>query len=244
MSDRVATYATKYEPLRGYLHSRHLRWSYGAIKGRAADWSAALAGEPLPYVLAAAGAAGFAGLWVDPAGFEPAVAAHLRIALRSILGETGIASPDGDLWFFDLRPYLGRLRRAHTAAEAALLRERSLHPLLSLCRRGGLELVNPADAPVAATLSVRLAVPPAVHEVPPLAFPDGRVSEQAGSTPVTLLERLTLPAGRTMIADPHVARATQVLYSSLTENRLASYAAGPAGSSSLVTGLTGPPCES
>jgi hypothetical protein len=245
VSDQVATYATKYEPLRGYLHSRHLRWSYGAIKGRAADWPAALAGQPLPYVLAAAGAAGFTGLWVDPAGFEPAKAAGLRSALRVLLGEAGITSPDGDLWFFDLRPYLARLARVHSAAQAALLRERSLHPLLSECRRDGLELVNPTGAPVPATLRVRLAHPPTIHELPPLSFPDGRISEQTGSSPVTVLERLTLAPGRTVIADPRSATgATQVLYSSLTDDQLASYAAGPAGSGILAPGLTGPPCES
>jgi hypothetical protein len=92
---------------------------------------------------------------------------------------------------------------------------------------------------------VRLAHPPTIHELPPLSFPDGRVSEQTGSAPVTVLERLTLAPGRTVIADPRSATgATQVLYSSLTDDQLASYAAGPAGSGSLVPGLTGPPCES
>ena len=142
-----------------------------------------------------------------------------------------------------MRPYLARLARSHTAAEAALLRERSLHPLLSECRRGGLELVNPSGGPVAATLRVRLAHPPTVHELPAVPFPDGRVSEQAGSSPVTVLERLTLAPGRTAIADPSSrAGATQVLYSSITDDALVSYGAGPAGSSTLVPGLTGPPC--
>jgi phosphoglycerol transferase len=244
VSDQVATYATKYEPLRGYLHSRGLRWSYGAVKGRPEDWPAALAGQPLPYVLAAAGAAGFSGLWVDPAGFEPAAAMRLHATLRAILGEPGLLSPDGDLWFFDLRPYLARLARAHTGAEAALLRHRSLYPLRSLCRRGALELLNPGSSAVAATLSVRLAHPPTLHEVPVQSFPDGRVSEQAGSAPVTVLERLTLPPGRMVIGDPRApGGATQVLYSSLTDARLTSYAHGPDGSSTLVPGLTGPPCE-
>ena len=27
-------------------------------------------------------------------------------------------SPDGDLWFFDMRPYLAGLARSHTVAEA------------------------------------------------------------------------------------------------------------------------------
>ena len=71
----LATYATKYEPLRGYLHSSTLRWSYGAMKGRSADWAAQLAGQPLSLVTAAAAAAGFDGVWVDPAAFDPANAA-------------------------------------------------------------------------------------------------------------------------------------------------------------------------
>ena len=244
VSDQVATYATKYEPLRGYLHSEHLRWSYGAIKGRPADWPAALSGQPLPYVLAAAGAAGFSGLWVDPAGFEPAKSARLRSALRATLGEVGLASPDGEEWFFDMRPFLARLARSHTAAEATLLKERSLNPLLSECHRGGLVLVNPTSVPVAATLRVHLAHPPTVHELPAVTFPDGRVSEQAGRSPVTELERLTLAPGRTPIADPRSAPgATQVLYSSITDDALVSYGAGPTGSSTLVPGLTGPPCS-
>ncbi len=243
VGDEIATYATKYEPLRGYLHSRHLRWSYGAIKGRPADWPGALSGQPLPYVLAAAGAAGFTGVWVDPAGFEPAKWTRLRSALQATLGESGLASPAGDEWFFDLRPYLKHLARSHTAAEAALLRQRSLHPLLSECRRGGLELVNPSSTPVAVTVRVRVAHPPAVHELPAVAFPDGRISEQPGSSPVTVLQRLTLAPGRTPIQVPRpAAGATQILYSSVTDDALSSYDAGAAGSSTLVPGLTGPPC--
>jgi phosphoglycerol transferase len=243
VSDAVATYATKYEPLRGYLHSKYLRWSYGAIKGRPSDWPAALSGQPLPYVLAAAGAAGFTGLWVDPAGFEPANSARLHTALRATLGERGLVSPDGDLWFFDMRPYLVRLARKHTAAEAALLRQRSLHPLISECRNGGLALVNPSSANVAATLRVRLAHPPVLHELPAVAFPDGRVSEQTGSSPVTVTERLTLARGRTLVPAPSsTAGARQVLYSALTDDSLLSYGAGPASSGTLVPGLTGPPC--
>jgi len=243
VSDQVATYATKYELLRGYLHSRRLRWSYGATKGRPADWQAQLAGQPLPYVLAAAGAAGFTGLWVDPAGFEPAAAARLRAALRAILGEEELTSPDRDLWFFDLRPYLARLRSSHSAVELARLRERTLHPLRSECVAGGLELVNPTATAVATTLRVRVAHPPSIHEMPATVYPDGRVSEQAGTAPVTIVRRLLLAPGRTVIADPRSAGgATQVLYSSLASDALSSFERGPAGSSTLVPGLTGPPC--
>ena len=68
------------------------------IKGRPADRPAALAGQPLRYVLAAAGAAGMTGLWIDPAGFEAAKSVRLRAALRATLHESAVSkSPDGDL---------------------------------------------------------------------------------------------------------------------------------------------------
>ena len=95
--DQVATYATKYELLRGYLHSTTLRWSYGAMKGRAGDWAAQLAGQPLSVVLASAVAAGFDGVWVDPAGFEPAKATLALAALHSLLGVTPSVEPRSGL---------------------------------------------------------------------------------------------------------------------------------------------------
>ena len=144
----LATYATKYEPLRGYLHSSTLRWSYGAITGRSADWAAQLAGQPLSLVSAAVAAAGFDGIWIDPAGFTAAKANRVRSALRSLLGAAPLESRDRDLWFFDLRPYRARLDRQFTAAELARLRERTLHPPPSSgCAGVGAALSDPAMAP-------------------------------------------------------------------------------------------------
>ena len=129
----VATYATKYEPLRGYLHSSTLRWSYGAMKGTSADWPAHLATQPLSLVIPAVAAAGFAGVWVDPAGFSSQKASRVRSALQSVLGVSPLVSPDGDLWFYDLRPYLAALERTLTAGQISALRERTLHAPITSC---------------------------------------------------------------------------------------------------------------
>ncbi len=213
-SDQVATYATKYELLRGYLHSSTLRWSYGAAKGRNGDWAAALAGQPLPAVMAGAVAAGFDGVWVDPAGFEPAKAARVRSSLRALLGVNPLSSPDRDLWFFDLRPYRSRLQLTHPAAQLALLRERTLHPLVASCVRNGLKLSNPSGAAVQSKLTVHLLA--------------GGIL----SRPVTLA-----PGASTVRVSGAVAYAT------LIDARLASLArADGSGPDSLVAGLTGPPC--
>ena len=215
VGDQVAAYATKYEPVRGYLHSSTLRWSYGAMKGRAADWPAQLAGQPLPFVVASVVAAGFDGLWLDPAGFEPAKARRVLSALRSLLAQAPLMSPDGDLAFFDLRPYSRRLERTDSVGELRLLRERTLHPLRTMCAAGGLELVNPSGAVRVATLTVHV---------------------RHGAT---VSRRVTLAPGRSFQRIPG-----SVLYATLTDRQLAPFEPAGAGSAaSVVPGLTGPGCQ-
>lgn len=213
-ADQVATYATKYEPLRGYLHSSRLGWSYGAMKGRAGDWSVQLAGQPLAMVIASVAAAGFDGVWVDPAGFEPGKATRVRAALRSLLGVTPLISPDHDLWFYDLRPYVASLQAAHSATEVALLRERTLHPLTASCAANGLTLSNPTHRSVESILTVHLA-------------PAG-----------TLARRIAVaPGARTF------ALSGTVRYATLTDAGLAAFTpAARSGPGSVLVGLTGPPC--
>ncbi len=218
VGDRVAAYATKYEPVRGYLHSDTLRWSYGATKGRASDWSAQLAGQPLPLVTAAAAAAGFDGVWLDPAGFEPPQARRVLTGLRVILGAP-LASPDEDLFFFDLRPYRRRLQHTHTARQLAALQTRTLHPLRTGCAPGGVSVVNPGRGAEPATLSVNLT--------------DGRV----------LRRRLRFAPGRSVVRLTAMgASHEQVRSATLADAAVAPFSAGMGAAADVVAGLTGPPC--
>ncbi|MGI8430134.1 MAG: hypothetical protein ACR2OB_12740 [Solirubrobacteraceae bacterium] len=213
--DQVATYATKYEPLRGYLHSSALGWSYGAIKGRAADWSAQLAGQPLSFVVASVLAVGFDGIWVDPAGFEAGKAQQVRSALDSLLGAP-LVSPDRDLWFYDLRSYGARLWRASGQAQLRWLGEEALHPLRTACARGGLTLINPSGAARPVTLTAHIL---------------------AGGGRATMHRRLLLGPGRSFV------RIANVSFATLTDDALTRFARGGGGlASKLVVGLTGPAC--
>ena len=70
-----------YEPVKPYLHSGDLRWSYGAMRGRPADWLGPLSGRPVTEVIAAARERGFTALLVDRLGYADdgaAVTAQLR----------------------------------------------------------------------------------------------------------------------------------------------------------------------
>ena len=62
-----------YSPMRMYVHSRTLRWSYGGMKGRPGDlWHQAVDRLPLPERVGRLQAAGFAGLVLDRAALPDA----------------------------------------------------------------------------------------------------------------------------------------------------------------------------
>ena len=118
-----------YDLLKGYLHSEDLRWSYGAVRGRPADWLAqhqALAPERLA---AAAAAAGFGAVYLDRAGYADGGAAAAA-ALERVAGpgHSG-TSADGRLQFFDLRDAGARLADLTGRSERARLSAALLRPV-------------------------------------------------------------------------------------------------------------------
>src|SRR5213078_1980225 len=116
--------------VRGYLQSSDLRWSYGAMQGRPADWTAALADKPVELVLPAVAAAGFDGIWIDRFAYKDDARA-LERQIGEILGQRPITSSDGRLSFFGLRAYRRSLARTHTGALFAALGAATLDPLRS-----------------------------------------------------------------------------------------------------------------
>lgn len=246
--DRFATYATKYEPLRGYLHSTSLRWSYGAIKGRAADWQAQLAGQPLGYVVSAGAVAGFDGLWVDPSGFPPAKAQAIRQALERLLGGPPLLSPLADLWFFDLRAQRARLVRADPPGALALLRRATLNPIRLTCAARTISLENPSSTPQAVTLAVRVPSASGAYASDGAVVPDGQAGDIPASATATVHLPMVLPPGRTLVPLDRLALPTgalaRALYATVTPDPLLRFAAPAhsAAAGTLEAGLTGPPC--
>lgn len=126
-----------YEHLVGYIHSDGLRWSYGGVKGRPSDWSAAAADLPPEELIPAAVAAGFTGLWIDRRAYQDDGAA----LERTVQSVTGLAAPtaksrDGIRVFYDLRPYRARLDRATTPAGRTALANALLHPTMPVYGAG------------------------------------------------------------------------------------------------------------
>jgi phosphoglycerol transferase len=101
-----------YELLRACLHSRTLRWSHGAMRGREADaWQRAVAGQPPPELVRTLIQAGFGGIYVDRFGYRDR-AVKLEKALTGLIGREPLVSGNGRLAFFSLSP-LGFALRSH-----------------------------------------------------------------------------------------------------------------------------------
>jgi phosphoglycerol transferase len=115
-----------FEQARGYIHSKNLRWSWGAIAGRPEDWQTPLVGKPAPLTMAAAAVTGFKGLVLELAQYPDA--RPVVTDFRRILGVEPIVSRDARLVFFDIRPYAARLRAAHSPSALETLARSVLRP--------------------------------------------------------------------------------------------------------------------
>jgi hypothetical protein len=251
-------YGTTYELARGPIHaSSRLRFSYGAMKGRPADWQAPLATQPLYLSLAAAAANGFDGLWVDPHGYSATARPRLVPMLERILGVHPLFSPAHDLMFFDLRPFAAQLDRLHSSAQLAALRAGTLYPLRTACGTEGIELSNPSSVTREATLQMRVYMH-AAHPVTLLIHYPDAVNEQRmlSTTAVQIRRALSVPPGNSTIGfslvgppaplQPRVSGPV-VEQPTLTEPVLTPFLApapGQPGRSAarMQAGFTPPPC--
>jgi phosphoglycerol transferase len=160
----------EYDLLRGYLHDSRLRWSFGATKGRPADFAAALSTQPPALILPAIATAGFDGLWIDTAGLAPNPAPVIAAIART-LGTSALSGGQGDLVFFDLRPYAARLQTLNGAAAIQAARDAVLRPLVlagpgtigpaPMFGQASIQLAvrNPRPRPATARFTVNAAVP-------------------------------------------------------------------------------------
>ncbi len=91
-----------YEEFRPYFHSRSLRWSYGAMKGRNDDkWQSEVAERSREEFVQAIAERGFAGIYIDRLGYADRAAA-LEAELTDILGQPPLVSGNIRMSFFPL----------------------------------------------------------------------------------------------------------------------------------------------
>ena len=191
-----------YEPLRGYIHSDSLRWSYGAMKGRPADWSAALADATPDEIALQAAVAGFAGIWVDRNGYADKEAA-MEGTLERLTTTEPIVSPDAASRSMTSattrvlsvigfgRMSCGRSKRSRFAryASSGQGASRSRNARGSSLARWAMNVlaeivvVNPSRSERTATVRMTLARPGGDPGLTELQFPDGTSARVAAPQP-------------------------------------------------------------
>lgn len=125
-----------YDLLRGYLHSDHLRWTYGTIRRREENaWFRQTAALPTRQLIDTLGWAGFSGISINRHGFSD-YGAGVERELRDLLGSLPIQSPDEELAFYGLTDYQRRLEQHTPPNDRAAWREAAVHPPLAVWQGG------------------------------------------------------------------------------------------------------------
>jgi phosphoglycerol transferase len=95
-----------YELLRPYVHSHHLRWSHGAMKGREADlWQRRVADQPVADMIHELARAGFGGIYVDCDGLADHES-YVEAELDRLLGPP-LVHASGRILFYRLGQHTG-----------------------------------------------------------------------------------------------------------------------------------------
>jgi phosphoglycerol transferase len=204
-----------YDLLRPYLHSHHLRWSYGGMKGRDGDrWHRWLAAKPLEEILEVLALTDFAGVTVDRAGY-PDGGQALEADLACLLQVEPVVSDNGRFVFFSMNAFVSSLRAACTESEWTKRQERARYPVTvswdagfhemegageqswRWCgREGRLILANLRSVPVTITLSMTLRGHS--EQAGRLRLTGDLLTDEVPIGPTDRLwqRRLTLPPGR------------------------------------------------
>ncbi|HWB11214.1 MAG TPA: hypothetical protein VG826_18440 [Pirellulales bacterium] len=108
-----------YEHFRPYLHSKSLRFTHGAMRGRDADrWHRSLRDLPIDEFLSEVGRAGFQALYIDRRGYGDG-GRELEAKLKERLGQEPMESKSGDRTCFVLsRTFSGPVLEAHRTPSA------------------------------------------------------------------------------------------------------------------------------
>lgn len=104
-----------YQLIKGYLHSKKIKWSYGAYKGKKEDlWNRQISSLSLPEILEKISIVGFNGIYVDKRGYNSKDYQKLEKEIILITGSQPYFSDDKNLVFFDIREYANLIKNKYS----------------------------------------------------------------------------------------------------------------------------------
>jgi hypothetical protein len=118
-----------YAPIRPYLHSRTVRWSYPTMRGRPPDaWAQGVSQRDPDALVTALAEAGLGGILVERSGYADG-GRSIEAGLREALQSEPTVSGDRRLAFFALTEYRRRLEARKDPADLAFRRYAASHPV-------------------------------------------------------------------------------------------------------------------
>ena len=130
--DKGPSRMVPYDHVRGYLHTRNVKWSYGAITGREANlWQQSVSLLPAQEMVATLAAAGFQGIYLDRMGYGDD-GREMIYEFSEILGRDPIQSESGRKVFFKLDVYAQKQKNKLSAGAWEARRQDVLENPLSL----------------------------------------------------------------------------------------------------------------
>jgi hypothetical protein len=120
-----------YDHLRGYLHTRTVKWSYGAITGRETNiWQQSVSLLPVQDMVDVLVYSGFQGIYLDRMGYVDNGQQMIQEFSR-VLGQSALHSEGGRKLFFYLDPYAQKKKRQVPPGEWETRQQSALiNPLL------------------------------------------------------------------------------------------------------------------
>ena len=117
-----------YDLFRGYLHSKNLKWSYGATQGRHSNWHQAISEEPLDALLTKISFIGFNGIYIDRYGYSD-MAKQLEVEMEKKLGTKPIINKDERLVFFSMDLFNKELHSLYNSEQIEANKSSILNPI-------------------------------------------------------------------------------------------------------------------
>lgn len=129
-----------YDQAKPYIHSKGLKWSYGAMKGRNQDlWTRFVSEKPSEAMLKDISLAGFNGIYIDKSGYKDNGDKLIK-ELKDILKVEPIESTNGRQIFFNMLKYNNDIRGQYNQEEFNLKKNEVLHPVYTIWEEGFYDL--------------------------------------------------------------------------------------------------------
>jgi phosphoglycerol transferase len=104
-----------YQLVTGLIHSKDLRWSYGAMHGRYADrWHQIVDTMPLEGKIKILSLVDFQGIYIDRTAYTEDTINSMEASLSDILGIKAMYSDNNNLSFFNMTAYNASFKSSHT----------------------------------------------------------------------------------------------------------------------------------